>query len=94
MSRYFVWQGTIVDDAGNAQDSASVEVRDAVTNNLAQLYDDIDGTSALGNPTPTGPEGYAVFYVAAGRYTITASKDDFSCTFENVRIVTLAYDLR
>ncbi len=90
---FYVWQGTVLDDTGNVQPGTNIEVRDADSNNLVQLYDDVDGASPADNPIQTDNEGFATFYVGAGRYTITASKGAYLRTWENVRFGALGDEL-
>jgi hypothetical protein len=91
---YHVWQGTILDDTGNVQPGAKIEVRDAVTNALVELYQDVDGVYPADNPVATDEQGFAVFYAAAGRYTITATKGPYARTWENVRLGVLGSDVK
>lgn len=73
------WQATIVDDAGNIQPGASVEVRREETGlPLVTIYSDRDGTTPLGNPMVADSEGFAAFHVLGGAYRITATKGSFS----------------
>lgn len=78
-----VFQRSIVDEAGNIMPLAAVEVRDQVTSNLVQLYDDYDGASPIGNPTAADANGFVRFYVAAGRYRIEATSGALSRTWED-----------
>lgn len=67
------WQSTVQDDAGNAVNGASVEVRSTGAGTpLATLASDSGGTG-LANPFTTGADGFAQFWVAAGQYTIEVS---------------------
>lgn len=84
------WQATIVDDAGDVQASATVEVRNEVTGNLAALKSNRAGTSGKNNPFTADSEGYADFYVVGGAYRITATKGAFSRTWRYVPIGTAA----
>jgi hypothetical protein len=81
-----VWQRSITDRNGVVRPGASVEVRDALTGVLVQLYEDIDGEDALGNPFDADEEGFARFYVRTGRYRITATYDSDSRVWENERL--------
>lgn len=68
------WQRTIVDDAGNIQPGASVEVRRNVPGfPLAQVFEFNDGTGPLVNPLTADLTGYVFFHAAAGFYNIEAS---------------------
>lgn len=82
----FVWQRNVADTTGLVVASASVAVRDSVTNNLAQLYSDVDGLSGTSNPTTADSSGFVRFYVAEGRYNITATSGGFSRTWSNERL--------
>lgn len=85
------WQATIVDDAGNVQDAASVEVRHETGGApLATIYSDRDGTTPISNPLTTGSDGFAAFHVAGGAYKITATKGAFSRQWRYVGIGTAA----
>lgn len=85
------WQATIVDDAGNIQTGASIEVRsEAAGAPLATIYSDRDGLTPLGNPFLSDSEGFAAFHVPGGAYRITATKGSFSREWRYVGIGTLA----
>jgi hypothetical protein len=85
------YQFTVVDDAGNVQDGASVTVRaETVGNPLANLFSDRAGVVAIGNPVTADSEGYAAFHVAGGAYMITATKGGFTRMWRYVAIGTLA----
>lgn len=79
-----VWQATIVDDDGDVLPAASVEVRALPGLTLATLYEDVDGNTPLANPFAADAEGFARFYVAAGRYRITATSGATSRTWDQV----------
>lgn len=72
------WQATIVDESGNIQPSASVEVRRESTNSLVSLFSDRDGLVAIGNPFTADAEGFAAFHVIGGAYRVTATLGSFS----------------
>ena len=55
------WQATIVDDEGNVQPFASVEVRNQ-DGALVSLFDAETGGSAISNPFDADGEGFAQFY--------------------------------
>lgn len=83
----YVWQSSVLDAAGNVEPGAIVEVRLAVDNTLATLYEDEAGATPLSNPTATDSDGFVRFYVEGGLYNITAEADAFSVrTWENVLI--------
>jgi hypothetical protein len=85
------WQSTIVDEAGNIQDGASVTVqREVAGAPLASLFSDRDGAAPLGNPITADSEGFAAFHVAGGAYRITATKGGFSRVWRYVAIGLLA----
>ncbi len=77
---YSAWQQFVQNDAGDIIASASVEVRDESTGSLAILYSTAGG-AALSNPFTAGINGLARFYVAAGRYQITASSGGETATY-------------
>ncbi|RJP54161.1 MAG: carboxypeptidase regulatory-like domain-containing protein, partial [Anaerolineaceae bacterium] len=83
------WQATIVDEAGNVQPAATVTVRHTATGNLVTtLKSNRAGTGGLSNPVTADANGFAFFYVAGGRYDITATKGAFSRTWTDVAIGT------
>jgi hypothetical protein len=85
------WQSTIVDDEGNVQSAASVEVRSEEAGSpLVTIYSDRNGLTPLGNPMTAGSDGYAAFHVAGGAYKITATKGGFSRVWRYVPIGTAA----
>ncbi len=56
------WQATIVDEQGNAQGGASIEVRREVVGlPLVSVYSDRAGVTPLGNPFTVGTDGFAAF---------------------------------
>lgn len=66
-----VWQRTIVDERGNIQPGAVLQVTDEATSALAAVYKDRDGTDPWPPGTVTADEfGFARFYAAPGRYRI------------------------
>lgn len=69
-----VWQATITDDEGNAVSGASVRVTDAETNALATIKPNRDASGTLANPFNSDAEGFAQFYVVAGRYDIRVTR--------------------
>ena len=80
MATYSAWQQFVQNDAGDVIPSATIEVRDEATGALAILYSTATGT-ALGNPFTAGIDGLARFYVAAGRYKITATSGTNTATY-------------
>lgn len=82
------WQRNIVDDAGNVQSGASVEVRSEVTGNLATIYSDRDGADQITNPITADANGFAAFHALGGAYRITATKGAFSVTWRYVGVGT------
>lgn len=69
---FFVWQRSIVTEAGDVLASASVSVTDVVSGSLAQLYSD-EGVTGIGNPITADANGFARFYVKSGIYDIVAT---------------------
>jgi hypothetical protein len=83
------WQATIVDEAGNIQDGATVTVRRELSGApLAVLYSDRAGATPLGNPLTSDANGFAAFHVTGGAYRITATKGAFSREWRYVGIGT------
>lgn len=80
------WQATIVDEAGNVQDEASVEVLLESSGALAALFSDRDGANPIDNPVIAGEDGFVRFYAAGGAYRINASLGAFSRTWRHVAI--------
>lgn len=77
---------TIVDDAGNILAGASVEVRLRSTLNLASIFSDRDGAVGISNPTTADSNGFVQFYVAAGRYRVTATDGSTTLIWDDVVI--------
>lgn len=74
-----VYQGQVVDDAGNAQPTSSIEVRRESNNALAPIYEDRLGAVPLTNPFDTDAEGFFRFFASGGdSYKITATKGGLS----------------
>lgn len=88
------WQATVVDESGNIQVGASIEVRlETAGSLLAPLYSDRAGATPLANPFTADSEGFAAFHVAGGAYRITATLGAFSRVWRYVGIGTAAeYD--
>jgi hypothetical protein len=77
----------VLDTEGNAQGSASIEVRrEEGGAPLVTVYSDREGTIAKGNPFTADGDGHFAFYVAGGAYRITATKGLFSKTWRYVPI--------
>jgi hypothetical protein len=89
-----VFQRSITDEAGNVLPSASVEVRDQITANLVQLYEDYDGNDALGNPITADANGFVRFYAGTGRYRITATSGALSRAWEDEVLGTIGTDIK
>ena len=84
MTTLAVWQATITDGEGNAKSGASVRVTDADTNALVTIKPNRDGTGTLANPFTSDADGFAQFYVAAGRYNIRVTQAGDVRTHSNV----------
>lgn len=82
------FQRTVVDDAGNILDGATVTVTDEATGLLATLYSDRAGLTQIGNPIFSDLNGFAAFYVTGGAYRIDAVKASDSVTWRYVGIGT------
>jgi hypothetical protein len=81
------WQATIVDEAGDVQAAASVEVRlETGGAPLVSIFSDREGLTPLGNPMTADSEGFAAFHVPGGAYRITATKGAFSRVWRYVGI--------
>lgn len=80
------WQATIVDESGDVQAGASIEVRRESTGALAAIYSDRDGNTPLSNPFNADSSGFARFHVSGGAFRITATKGGFSRTWRYVAI--------
>jgi len=68
-----VFQATAQDEQGNVLPNASILVRDEVTTANASLFSDRALSAAIANPFLADASGFFRFYVAAGRYRITAT---------------------
>lgn len=64
-------------------EGASVEVRRELDGVLVSLFSDLEGTDPKSNPFNATAEGFASFYVADGRYRITATAGSESVTLRN-----------
>jgi hypothetical protein len=80
------WQATIVDESGNIQGEASVEVLLESSGALAALFSDRDGESPIDNPVEADPDGFVRFYAAGGAYRINATLGSFTRTWRHVPI--------
>jgi hypothetical protein len=86
---FAAWQATIVDDAGNVQENASIEVlRDIAGQPPAQCYSDRNGTDPIGSTFNADSDGFVRFFVAGGAYQITATLGAFSRVWRYVAIGT------
>lgn len=72
-----VFQKFIVDDQGNIQQGASVEVRNQ-SGGLIQIYSDEGGTTPLANPFLTDSTGLARFYCDPQQIRVEATKGALS----------------
>lgn len=82
------FQRTVVDEAGNILDGATVTVTDETTGQLASLFSDRNGLNPIGNPIFSDLNGFAAFFVAGGAYRITAVKGSDSVEWRYVGIGT------
>jgi len=78
-----VWQHSITDGAGALWLDATLEVRDAETSGIVEIFADEDGEIGIENPFEAN-DGFCRFYAALGRYTITARGGSFERVWENV----------
>jgi hypothetical protein len=85
MGQRYVYQAFILSQTGAPQEGAVVEVRDAA-DELAVIYDEIEGGAQKDNPFQIGANGLAKFYTESGIYSIQATFGLLSTTFDNVRI--------
>lgn len=81
----YVWQGNIVDEAGNVIPSAVIDVLYAGTSTRPTIYADSSGT-ALANPFNADVHGFARFYTGFGSYDIRATGDGRIKTWHDVRL--------
>lgn len=84
------WQNTIVDDAGNIQGEASIEVRRESNGALAALFSDRAGSNPVSNPVTAGEDGFVRFYASGGALKITATKGGFSREWRHVPVGLLS----
>jgi hypothetical protein len=80
------WQATIVDESGNIQSGANVEVLLESTGALAALFSDRDGASPIGNPVVADSYGFVRFYTTGGAYRINSTLGDFTRTWRHVPV--------
>lgn len=77
-----VFQRTIVDNAGNVLNGASVTIRkETVGAPLAVLYQDRDGMTLAGNPVTADANGFVRVFLDGGAYKITATSGSTSITW-------------
>ena len=84
------WQATIVDEAGNIQAGASVQVLLESSGAAAALFSDRDGLSPISNPVIADSEGFVRFYAAGSSYRINATLGSFARTWRHVAMGILA----
>lgn len=89
---FYAWQETIVDESGNVRPNAFVEVRNADTLELVDIYEDRLGITPRTNPF-RARAGFARFWAPAGRYEITALDDELERSWFNVRLGVTSEDL-
>lgn len=93
MPDYARFQRTVTDDEGNIVASPTIEVRDQVSNTLATIYSNRDGSTPLSNPFIGTSDGFAAFHAAGGTYKITATSGAFTAEWTWVGIGTASeYD--
>lgn len=92
MSNFAVYQTSVVDDAGNVLESATVSIRDSVSGAYVSLYTDAAGTVPETNPFFADDEGFARVYVVPGKYLITISSGLFSRQLVDV-LIGVSYSL-
>jgi len=79
----------VVDEHGNVQPGASVEVRrETAGTPLEPLFSDRDGAVPIGNPVTADADGVAAFHCLGGAFRITATLGAFSRTQRFVPIGT------
>lgn len=83
-----IYQDVVQDRNGNVIAGATVTVYDAGTTDLAAIFE-VDGVTAMDNPTTTDVNGEFEFFVAAGTYDIKVTKTGIVDTTDtNVEIGT------
>jgi hypothetical protein len=68
-----IFQRTVVTATGDIIAGAEVTVVNEVTGQNAVLFSNRAGTTSKSNPFFTGSDGFAQFYVAPGKYRVTAT---------------------
>lgn len=81
-----VFQATIVDSSGAVVPDANIEVRDEVSGDLVQVYEEFEEGEALGNPFTADSEGFTRFYLEDGLYRVTASSGAVERVWRHVHI--------
>lgn len=81
-----VFQATVQYDTGAVVPTPSIRVRSQQSGADANIFSDAALTVALANPFSADEFGFFRFYVAAGRYRITATKDSYEAEFRDVPI--------
>lgn len=81
-----VWQATIVNEVGNIQVGASVQVLLESSGSPATLFSDRDGTNSISNPVTADSNGFVRFYAAGNAYRINATLGAFTRTWRHVAI--------
>jgi hypothetical protein len=81
-----VFQATIVDDDGNVVSEANIEVRDEVSGDLVQVYEEFEAGDTLGNPFTTDTDGFTRFYLESGLYRVRAYLGAFERIWRHVMI--------
>lgn len=70
------WQRTVVDQHGEIQPFAELEVVDEVSQASAAIYRDRNGDSQISGDAVADDQGFVYFYAEAGRYRIRSSDLD------------------
>lgn len=87
-----VWQSSITDSAGNVIPRAVVQVRDEATDQLAEIFEDVEGETPKRNPFFADDVGFARFYAEPGLYRIRAQRGAQQRVYENVLLGTATAD--
>lgn len=83
---FLVWQNTIVNDRGDIQPGAFLEIKYQESGANVPLYADSDGTTPVNNPVQADAQGFVRVYVRnEGRtlYRIRAFRNGFERVWEN-----------
>lgn len=83
---FLVWQNTIVNEHGDIQPGAFVEIKYQESGVNVQLYADSEGTTPVNNPVQADAQGFVRVYVRnEGRtlYRIRAFRNGFERVWEN-----------